>query len=65
MVEPDDAPKPGADTDHGVRDAVLEEVDEARRGIFSAYIRARQRGVVIAGDEDAADEVGGPSDPSD
>jgi hypothetical protein len=51
MDEQDDGPERGAQGE-GVRDAVMEEVGEARRGIFSAYISARRRGIVMAADED-------------
>jgi hypothetical protein len=38
--------KDGADLEEAVRD----EVSEARREIFSAYLRARARGVLMAQD---------------
>ena len=51
MHEEADGPEPVAEGD-GVRDAVKDEVNEARRGIFRAYLRARRRGIMMAADED-------------
>jgi hypothetical protein len=38
-----------------LEEVVRDEVSEARRGIFSAYLRARQRGVLMAQDPPDAD----------
>jgi hypothetical protein len=55
MAEQDPAGHPLGEDGGDLEELVRDEVSEARREIFSAYLRAREAGVLIAKDPPAGD----------
>ena len=53
MADQDSAGAPPGNDGADLEGAVRDEVSEARREIFSAYLRARERGVLMAQDPPA------------